>query len=290
MPPPPHKRTLPVLATGCVVAGILLLAGYVVFVQTTAGQWLDYAGYFGRGKEAPTAGVFDGRLLGAVSPLHILLAGGVVALAGMVRRQPLTGLVAAGAAIVAIFGAEWFKAVLPYPGLVVPDGTVPAYFDTGTYPSGHTTVGSSLAFAALLAMPVGWMRWGSLLAGIVSTAFATGVLLVGWHRPSDAVGGILWSGLCVGAGALGLLAFRKKNPAVRPLGIAWPSVLGVCTVGLVLLVWGISGNLASYGARPGSGVFLGWSALIVAAAMGTAGWLGYVLSPLLMPPSDRRGR
>jgi len=290
MPPTHHARTLPVLAIGCVATGILLVAGYAFFVWTAGGQQLDYAGYFGRWAENGFEKSFDGRLLGYVSPWHILLAGLFVCGVGALRGQAATGVVAAGAAMFAIFGAEWFKAVLPYPALVAPPGPVPAYFVACTYPSGHTTVGSSLAFALLLALPAFARRWSSLLAGLASAGFATAVLFLGWHRPSDALGGILWSGFCVGFASLAFLKLRRKNPALHPLGLPYLLASGACIVAVTLLAWCLSGNFASSGFRPGCGVFLGSVAAIIACAMGVAAWLGFALSPASAKAGDPPGR
>ena len=278
------------LATGCIAAFVLLVGGYLFFVLTPFGQRLDYAGYFGRGAENWAAKGFDGKLLSSVTPAHIFLVAAVIALIGALRRQPLTGGIAAVSALAAIFGAEALKAVLPHPELVLPPGPVPPYFSQDTYPSGHTTVGAALSLAFLLASPAPWRKWASVFAGLVSAAFGTAVLFLGWHRPSDAVGGILWSGFCVGTGGLVLLLLKRKNPALQPMGAAFPLVVGIMVCAGAAAVWWISGNITGNGIVPGCCRFVFFSAAIVFFGLLTSSWLGFALSPYASRPQDRWSR
>jgi len=187
-----HRSSASLVIAGLLVLIPLLAAGYFFFVLTKTGQALDYAAYFGRGLEGRVAVDYDRHILSWITPIHLALAGGVMVVLAAVRRRPLTGLVAAAALLAAVFGAEWYKAHLPRPHLSPAPGKVPAYFSKDTYPSGHTTAGTSMAMGLILAGAARWRRAIAVGAAVVSTTYATAVLFLGWHRPSDAFGGILW--------------------------------------------------------------------------------------------------
>jgi hypothetical protein len=69
------------------------------------------------------------------------------------------------------------------------------------WPSGHSTAVMSFAIALVLIAPPAW-RWLAAAAGTVLTvATVFGILINGWHYPSDVIGGLLmatfWGSLVV---------------------------------------------------------------------------------------------
>lgn len=263
------------LAMGVASLAVLLAAGYGFFVLTAAGQAIDYAAYFGRGLEARVGGDYDRHILSWITPLHLAAAAGFVFVLAAVRRRPLTGLVAAAAVFAAVFGAEWFKKNLPRPELSRPPGPVPAYFSGDTYPSGHTTAGTSVAMGLILAVGFRW-RWAvSLAAAAVSSSYATAVLFLGWHRPSDAFGGILWSAICLGFAGLLLLIIHRPPPRAEIL--RWPVAAGfllLCLSGLAV-GWWWTGDPWQLTARDAP--LAAMLALIVIPAFATCAWLASAL-------------
>lgn len=264
-----------VLAAGIAIFAALLAAGYGFFVLTKPGQAIDYAGYFGRGLEARVAVDFDRHILSWITPLHLAIAGGLMVVLSSFRRRPLTGLLAAAALFAAVFGAEWFKKNLPRPELSRAPGPVPAYFSTDTYPSGHTTAGTSIAMGFVLAAGFRW-RWAvSVAAALASSSYATAVLFLGWHRPSDAFGGILWSAICFGAAGVLLVMIQRPPPRTQKAG--WLACVLIFLLGAACLAagWWLTGNPWTLAVRelPLAGML----GLIVIPAFATCTWLAWAL-------------
>ncbi len=245
------------------ISGLLLAAGYGFFVRTAAGQALDDAGYFGRMPQERVLKAYDNEILGMVRKNVILIAAGVVLVFAAIRRRFLDGMIVLAGAAMAIEGAEILKHVLYRPELVKPGGPMPAYFVGDTYPSGHTSVATSFALAVVLLMPAAWRFASAVLAGFVSASYATGVLFAGWHRPSDALGGIFWTLFCLGLAALFLVAIRRHDWDPPPrMGVRWmlPVIPGAAVALWLAMVFA--------GATPGAtgGVFVVMTAAILAAS------------------------
>lgn len=265
------------LLTGVTVFMVLLVAGYFFFVQTKVGQTFDNVAYFGHSGVDRAALHYDSDLLGEVSVRVLLLVAGVLFLITLLRRRWLVGPAVIGGLACAVVGAELLKRNLPRAELSAPIGSVPAYFHHDTYPSGHTTVGTSVVLAFLLLAPARWRRWLGGGAGFISASYATAVLFEGWHRPSDALGGILWSGICLGTVALVLMVIRRNASPPAPVSrgaLAFSIALG----GVALLLALFNGGALN----PAQGLlnvpFLVMTVSIVILAFTVTGWFGWVLS------------
>ena len=127
------------------------------------------------------------------------------------RGRPWLALVAAGSVVVATISTELLKLViLQRPDLVVTtlSGGI------NTFPSGHTTVGMSVCFAAMLVVPARLRIATALASGAIGAAFGVAVVAAGWHRPSDAVGSYL---VCLSAAsAAAAIGYRYRHgPSVH---------------------------------------------------------------------------
>lgn len=271
------KPTIYYLLAGAGLFALLLVAGFFAFVWTAPGQALDNRAYFGHEAIERAALAYDEDLLRVVSVRALFGVAAVLFLISLVRRRVLTGLVVIAALACAVEGAELFKKHLPRQELAADYGPVPAYFIGDTYPSGHTTIGTSVALAFLLLLPARWRPWLAAAAGWISASYATAVLFVGWHRPSDALGGILWSGLCMALAAAAVLAVRQRNvrpgPACRP-ALALSALLGIAGCTLAWLATGWTGQRFLDADMP----FLVMTLLIVAAATALTAWFGRLLA------------
>jgi membrane-associated phospholipid phosphatase len=76
-----------------------------------------------------------------------------------------------------------------------------------SFPSGHTTAAASIAVALLLVAPTAY-RLGAAVVGLLLTA-AVGfsVVILGWHYPSDVLGGLL----VVGTWGFAALAWLRRR-------------------------------------------------------------------------------
>jgi membrane-associated phospholipid phosphatase len=66
-----------------------------------------------------------------------------------------------------------------------------AYLRTGTWPSGHATAAMALALCVVLAVPSRLRPWAAVLGAGFAAAVSYSFLALGWHYPSDAIGGLL---------------------------------------------------------------------------------------------------
>ena len=112
-----------------------------------------------------------------------------------------------------------------------------------SWPSGHATAAMSFVLCAVLAAPSRIRPFVVAAGAAFAVAVCYSFLALGWHYPSDVLGGFLvaatWTLLAVGA----LLAVERRGPAVRgaPRRRLWqelapPAAAVVGAVGLALLV------------------------------------------------------
>lgn len=265
------------LILGSLVCALLLVSGYLALVQTAWGHTLDNAGYFGRSAVARTVVDYDHQILGAVSIPSLALAIVAILLIGAIRRCLPGAIILAAGFVCAVVGAELLKHVLPWHTLVPEDSYLHPNLRHDTYPSGHTTVGTSLALALLLMSSAGWRPWLAVLAGFMSASFATGVLFAGWHRPSDALGGIVWSGLCMSLAAIATVTWCGRE--TRPIQNA-SSALAVSTLFLIVLIvaliWSVAAT-AGDGYPDADAPFLILTLLIVFGSFAVTAWFGWQL-------------
>ncbi len=125
------------------------------------------------------------HLLDLVNPLTVAAATCGLTVAAWHRTGRRAGVDVVLGVVAALALAESGKALLPTTSHPRGGGLGLA----GTFPSGHLAVTSALVLAALALGGPALVRW---VAGpVVVLAAAVAVVVVGWHRPSDAVGGVL---------------------------------------------------------------------------------------------------
>jgi membrane-associated phospholipid phosphatase len=218
---------------GMIVCYILLVAFYVVLVGTDWGHQLDDDAFLGRGALNRHVVPLDLALLMSISNTTIIIASGVLLLVSVVRRRVLIGLLAIAGFLAAVIGAEILKdLVLPWRALIPDDARLENDLQFNSYPSGHATVATSFLLALLMVSSPRWRSWLGAAAGAISSIFATGVLFTGWHRASDALGALAWSGVCMALAAAVAVQLRGRPV----MGKARPPLFGRAALGVVLLV------------------------------------------------------
>jgi len=201
---PPARAIPPVLVAVSFVAAFALLFLYLLVIRTEWGQHLDEHAFVGHDFFTSREAQAD-RFLRLVSIGSLLLAIGLVAAVAVVRRRPRLAMLAAASVVVAIGITEMLKLViLTRPALY------PTFLPQNSFPSGHTTVGMSVAVAAMLVVPRRLLVPTAIGAGLFGAAFGIAVVAAGWHRPSDALGAYLVV-LSVAA-ACSALSFRYPDP------------------------------------------------------------------------------
>jgi membrane-associated phospholipid phosphatase len=165
------------------VALVAFFAIYGVAVQTRVGQRADEAALVG-GRSAPQrAQSGASRLLRFISVGS--LGAAVIALGALAWLWRRPWLIVLPAAIVglSVLATELFKLVI----LERPD-LWPSTLEGNSYPSGHTTIATSLGLSAVLIAPTRLRGIVALLAVLFVGGVGILVVTADWHRPSDSLG------------------------------------------------------------------------------------------------------
>lgn len=184
-------------------AGVLLCATYACLVLTELGQRIENLGLAGATLRADSER--DGSLtnLSQISIVSFGAAALIVLGAAVLTRRPRLGAVIVTVMVGSTAIAELLKVLLPRPELFA----APAWLLRNTFPSGHATVAAAMGAAALLVVP-GRVRWLALpLAAAYVAIIGQATQVVGWHRLSGAIGGVLLV-LAISALALAVQAGR----------------------------------------------------------------------------------
>jgi membrane-associated phospholipid phosphatase len=261
---------------GCVAFAVLVWA--LVF-HTRDGRAADIAAFagFAHLNSTPASPLADVvASLCNTGPFALFSA--IIVLWALRSRGPrwaLAAMVVLGASNVV---TQVLKAVLAAPRMVAPlaDG---AGVEAASWPSGHSTAAMALALAAVLAAPPAARRLTAIAGGLFAIAVAYSVVLLGWHMPSDVLGGFAITGAVTGlvTAALGLAEDRwpagaGRRAATRALGAGdppWAARLAV--LGAVAVIAAVVARIALWLPSPEHrAAFLVTAAAIVA--------LGLVLS------------
>ncbi len=126
------------------------------------------------------------------------LIGLALVLTALARRRPRVALaivvVLAGAAVT----TETLKPLLahPRPHEWLGEGQIAA----ASWPSGHATAAMTLALCGVLAVPARWRPAAAAVGGLFALAVSYAILVLGWHFPSDVIGGFFVAGLWTALG------------------------------------------------------------------------------------------
>jgi len=217
---------------GAAVCFVLFAICYVALVRTEWGHQLDDGVYMASDGFSRRLIALDASLLMDVSRKTIVVAAGVLFLISALRRSLVVGLVAVTGFFTAVLGAEAFKHVLPWRALAPEDAMLGESMQLGTFPSGHATIATAFGLSLLLVCPARWRSWLVVGVGVLSSLFASGVVFTGWHRASDALGALAWSGVCMNLAAA--IAVRLRGRPV--IGSTRSPLSGSMVLGIVLLV------------------------------------------------------
>ena len=202
-------RRLGWLVAVCVVA---FAAVYLLLVRTPAGQELMDWALIGTAEYAHAQVRRVSRLLHHLSgPVVVALALVILGL-GLLRRRPRIALMSAGGFVVAVVLAEVLKRLLPRPLLDsrgehdLVDKTI------NTFPSGHVTIVTAFVLAlALVSVPRARV-WIEGVGSVVVVLVGLGVVIAGWHRPGDSLGGVLLATMVMGVTSMVLVRGRVVEP------------------------------------------------------------------------------
>ena len=216
-----------------VAAGFALacVAVYLIAFHTTQGRVLDDATADGfRGLAGPVTEPLAERVAHVFDPLPFAAMTALVGLLALVRRRVRAAIVVPLAMIAANATTQILKALIG-----PPDGAPAAIF-----PSGHATAAASVVLGVVLVLAPRLRPFVAAAGGLLATAAAYSVVLLGWHLPSDAA-----AGFCV-AGAWAALALAvlpaEHSRAATPVALrqvlwapAAAALLACAAVGVLAL-------------------------------------------------------
>jgi hypothetical protein len=274
------------------VALAAFFALYGVAVRTQVGQHADEAALVG-GRVAPERAQSGAHLLLRLVSIGSLSAA-VIALGALawLWRRPWLILLPAAVVGISLLASELFKlAILSRPDLW------PSSLEGNTYPSGHTTIATSLGLSAVLIAPERLRGAVAVVAALFAGGVGILVVTADWHRPSDPLGSYALC-LAVAAGVVALLDKwdRRDLTATTVEGRAPPSATmlarrleaAAIVAGVLLFAGAVLLAALRYGPdvawnRPHA-AFLGAVAAILAAA-------GITVAALLrvLPDQPRAG-
>ncbi len=195
------------------VSLLVFIGVYLVAQRSTFGQRFERDVLLGR-----TVGI--GGLQGGSSRILDQVTAGSVALLAVaaccvaVLRGRLGLAVSTGIAVVLTLGsAALLKALLLPRPVLLGNGAVAT---ATSYPSGHVAAGAAMGAALVIVAPTGWRVRASLAGMTLTGAIGVAVLLAGWHRPSDAIGGVVLATGWFGAAAAVLVRKRRSSPGSSP--------------------------------------------------------------------------
>jgi membrane-associated phospholipid phosphatase len=166
---------------------VLLAAVYALALGTGDGLALDSRAILDAHTTKPWAAHWTvSDALHAIAAASFVLMGAGVAV--MLRRDPRRLAAAALLVVGAATTAQLLKPGLA--GLGIFDAWSAHGLDR-SFPSGHAATALALGLALVDAAPGAWRWAAAAFAVLCSTALGVGLLTLGWHYPSDVVGGFL---------------------------------------------------------------------------------------------------
>ena len=204
-------------------------------------------------------------LLDTISLTSLALAAlGTLALALMRRRVDL-----AVAVLVLLIGANASTQVIKDALMALdPLALEGERLHAGAFPSGHATAAASVGLAALLVVGSELRRVTALVAVAYAVAVGVATVALGWHYPSDVVGGFLVAGAWAAAVG-GVLGLRAAGPWIsRSTVIPRVGALALGALALSLVVLGLDRLWTSTGFLHDNTSFI-----VAVAAILTAGAL-----------------
>jgi membrane-associated phospholipid phosphatase len=214
------RRRLPLLAAlaclvGLVVAGVLALAVPGAHERDAA----MLHGFLGLDRPSVHRAIWF--LAHLCDTLPYACAGVLCIALALARRRAWRALAVACLLAVTGITTQLLKHALAHPRL---EHWLPEEVATNSWPSGHSTAAMTLALCAILVAPPALRASAAMLGGAFAVGVGYAVLVLGWHYPSDVLGGFLVAGLWTSLAVAVLHRVEAPEPARRP---AWEPLAGL---------------------------------------------------------------
>jgi membrane-associated phospholipid phosphatase len=167
------------------------------------------------------------------NPLPFVIGGALLVCLALLRRRPLMAAIVPLVLLVANGCTQVLKPALA-DLRIIDVGDISRVY-TGSWPSGHATASMSLALCFVLVVGPRLRPLAALLGAGYAIGVGYALVALGWHLPSDVLGGYLVAAsfTLLGAAALAALEARQPVPASRRAGpqapIAWGAAAACVT-------------------------------------------------------------
>jgi membrane-associated phospholipid phosphatase len=135
-------------------------------------------------------------------------------LTALLRARPRWALVVPVTMVLSGLTAQGLKRLLadPRPGVVTN-----ASIGDAAWPSGHSTAAMTVALLAILLAPRRLRPTAAVLGAGLALAVGLGMVVTGYHYPTDIFGGYLCAAAWVLAAALVMLEWQRRRPVATPV-------------------------------------------------------------------------
>jgi membrane-associated phospholipid phosphatase len=231
-----HRRPLVALSGALVCALGLTVTGIIARAYPVA-RFRDAATLEGFTElNRPRLAPLVDAIAHLADPLPYFVIGAVLVLIALVRGRVRVAIAVPIVMVCASASTELLKHLLAHPRPSEWFGTT---IEAASWPSGHATAAMALALCGVMVAPPGLRPTAAAVGGGFAVAVSYSILMLGWHFPSDVLGGFFvaatWTLLAVAA----LNAGRRREESTagvfgRPGGIAAPVAVVTAAIGAVI--------------------------------------------------------
>jgi membrane-associated phospholipid phosphatase len=221
-------------AGGCAALFVLLL---VAAYGSDAARHADATSLIGFVAVEPNGGSIPDLLGHFGDPGAVVVLGALLAAVAVLRGRPRVAAVIVLLIGITSISSQVLKTVLAYPRY---EGTFAgAHVAPEAFPSGHSTAAMAIALSLVIAVPARLRPLAAIVGAGFALSVAFSVISLGWHFPSDAVGGFLLASGWALVLLAGLAALDERYPArtgrTRAAATVGKVTEGLTAAGLVTL-------------------------------------------------------
>jgi len=240
-------RTLLAGAGVCALAFLALLG---LAYGSDWARWVDAAALQGfLGLQGPTASPIASRVASLGDALQVGLIGGGLALVAAARGRPRISLFVVVLLGITSVSSQALKALLAYPRHDPEIGTT--FVGPEAFPSGHATASMALAIALVVVVPPKLRPAAAIVGAALAIGVSFSIVALGWHFPSDVVGGYLlatgWALVLLAGLRAAQARYPERHLRSRLAARVRTVTEGMAAVGLVTVMAALATVLAVVG-------------------------------------------
>jgi membrane-associated phospholipid phosphatase len=221
------RRNLPLLAAFACLLGLAVVA--VLALAVPAAHERDAAMLHGfMAFDRPSVN-FEIKVMAHLADSLPYACAGLLCIGVALARGRRWRALAAACLLVATGATtQALKHVLAQPRL---EGWLNDQLPPTSWPSGHSTAAMTLALCAVLVAPPALRAATTLLGGAFAVGVGYAVLVLGWHFPSDVLGGFLVAGLWT---SLAVAVLHRVEETPEPARPPWEPLAAVAAGAAVI--------------------------------------------------------